>query len=549
MDTIFESLRPLFKGELDASEKTLAFYSHDASLFEIKPCLVVFPKDGADIEALVSWVNAHKAEDPTLSITARSGGTDMTGGSIGASIIVDFSRHMNRVISASAIEGIVEPGCFYRDFEKETLKHGSLMPTYPASREICALGGMVANNCGGEKSLRWGKIEDFVTALDVVFSDGKTYTVRALSKEELDAKIATTNFDGGLYRSLKKLIDDNYETIMAGKPDVSKNSAGYYLWNVYDRATGRFNLPKLIVGSQGTLGLVTKITLRLVPAEPVSSMLVVYMPSLAKVSEVINSILPEGPESIESYDDYSMKLAFKFFFDFFKQLGFIGAIKLGLQFIPDGIAVVLSGKLPKLILMVECTGKSQAEVKAKLLRIRDRVLPFGFKIRVARSSAEADKYWRIRRESFNLLRKHVKGLRTAPFIDDIVVKPEFLPEVLPKVQAMIDRYKLVYTVAGHPGNGNFHIIPLMDLKSPYSAETILDLSKEVYDLVLSHKGSITAEHNDGIIRTPYLPQMFGDELVHLFGETKKIFDPANIFNPGKKVGGTFEDIKNAIKKS
>jgi FAD/FMN-containing dehydrogenase len=167
---------------------------------------------------------------------------------------------------------------------------------------------------------------------------------------------------------------------------------------------------------------------------------------------------------------------------------------------------------------------------------------------IAHSSAEADKYWRIRHESFNLLRKHVKNKRTAPFIDDIIVKPEFLPEFLPQIKNLLDEYKLDYTVQGHLGNGNFHIIPLMDLNSPFSADIILELSAKVYTLVNKYKGSITAEHNDGIIRTPYLKQQFGDDIVALFKVTKEIFDPLNIFNPGKKVGGTFEDIKTAIKK-
>lgn len=167
---------------------------------------------------------------------------------------------------------------------------------------------------------------------------------------------------------------------------------------------------------------------------------------------------------------------------------------------------------------------------------------------IAKDQGEASKYWRIRRESFNMLRKHVHGKRTAPFIDDIIVKPEFLPEFLPKVQKEIDAYKLVYTIAGHAGNGNFHIIPLMDLNSPFSGDTILELSKKIYSLVHEYKGSITAEHNDGIIRTPFLKEMYGENIVKLFAETKSIFDPQNILNPGKKVGGTFEDIKTFIKK-
>ena len=549
-ENIFTSLKPSFKGDIDASEATLTTYSHDASLFTVRPQVVVFPKDTEDVKTLVTWVQAKRNENAPetahLSITPRSAGTDMSGGSINNSILCDFTRYMNTIGEVTGEYGVVQPGCYYRNFEKETLKHQAIMPTYPASREICAVGGMVANNSGGEKSLKYGKTADHIKQLKVVFADGNEYIVKPLNAQEIQTKIAQNDFEGSIYAKLWKLIQDNYEKIIVAKPDVSKNSAGYYLWNVYNKSTGVFDLCQLIVGSQGTLGLVTEITFALVPVEPYSNMLVVFLPSLEHVSELVDEILPSGPDSEESYDDASMNLAVKFFFDFFKELGFWGAIKLGFQFIPDAWTVLISGRIPKLILMVEFTGKSESEIHDRLVALKAKITHFGYKIHIARSSAEAEKYWRIRRESFNLLRKHTKGKKTAPFIDDIIVKPEYLPEFLPKVQALIDEYKLVYTIAGHPGNGNFHIIPLMDLNSPLSADVILNLSKRVYDLVHEYHGSITAEHNDGIIRTPYLLQMYGADMIALFQETKNIFDPKNIFNPNKKVGGTFDDIRTAI---
>ncbi len=542
----FDTLKPSFRGEIDTTDATLAQYSHDASLFTVRPRVVVFPLDADDVKTLVHWVNKNRSADPTLSITARSAGTDMSGGSIGSSIIVDFTRHMNRIGEINSSYGVVEPGCFYRDFEKATLKIDHIMPAYPASREVCAVGGMVGNNAGGEKSLKYGKVENHIKQLRVVFRDGNEYVVKPLTKAELEIKAAQKDLEGELYRELWELIEKHYGLIMSAKPKVSKNSAGYYLWNVYHRETGEFDLCRLIVGSQGTLGIVTEIMFKLELVHPLSNMLVIFLPSLDRISELVNTILPFGPDSLESYDDYSMKLAMKFFFDFFKRLGFWGAIKLGFQFLPDAWLTLMSGKLPKLILMVECAGNSQKEIHDKLVKIRDTVAHFGYKTHIARNSNEADKYWRIRRESFNLLRNHTKNLRTAPFIDDIVVGPEHLPAFLPRVQAAIAEYKLIYTLAGHPGDGNFHIIPLMNLSEPFSTKVILELSKKIYDLVNEYRGSITAEHNDGIIRTPYLPQMFGDNVVHLFQETKNIFDPENIFNPGKKVGGTFEDIKKAM---
>jgi len=547
MKNIFESLKPSFKGDIDIKVETLKTYSHDASLFEVKPEVVMFPKDSEDIKVLVKWVNSKKKEYPTLSITPRSAGTDMSGGVLGNSIVIDFTKYMNRIIDVKPDYAIVEPGCFYRDFDKETKKLNAYMPAFTASREINAVGGMVGNNSGGEKAIKYGKTENYINHLKVVFSDGNEYTVKPLTKSELDQKVAQGNFEGNVYKEILNIIESNYEKIASAKPNVSKNSAGYYLWNVYDMKTGKFDLCQIIVGSQGTLGIVTEINFRLVPFEKYSNILAVFLPSLNDVSKLVTEILPFKPDSLETYDDKSMMLAVKFFFDFFKQLGFWGAIKLGFQFIPESLMIVMGG-VPKLILMVEFAGQSEEEVKNKLIEVRDRIKHFNFHMHIAHSSAEADKYWRIRHESFNLLRNHVHNKRTAPFIDDVIVKPEYLPEFLPRVKKLLDEYKLEYTVAGHLGNGNFHIIPLMDLNSPYSSDIILELSKKIYDLVNEYKGSITAEHNDGIIRTPYLTQQFGEEMVNIFKQTKEVFDPMYILNPGKKVGGSFEDIRSAIRK-
>jgi FAD/FMN-containing dehydrogenase len=170
------------------------------------------------------------------------------------------------------------------------------------------------------------------------------------------------------------------------------------------------------------------------------------------------------------------------------------------------------------------------------------VQKFPVSARLTRSAEEAEKYWTIRRQSFKLLHSHVKGKDAAAFVDDIIVDPAAMPEFLPKVNAILDRYreKLVYTIAGHPGNGNFHIIPLADLKDPEVQKLIPAVSEEIYRLTAEYGGSITGEHNDGLIRTPYLFLMYPAEILALFTEVKRIFDPQNIFNPMKKVGATKE---------
>lgn len=540
-----ENLKKVFSGDIKLDEKTLEKYSHDASLFEVLPEVIVFPKDVEDVENLVKFVTGEKKQNKNISITARSAGTDMSGGPLNESIILDTTKYLNKIISIDEEKGVVEPGVYYRDFEKETLKIDRIMPSYTASKDICAIGGMVNNNSGGEKTIKYGKVEKYLQRQKMVLSDGNTYEIKPLTKTELLAKIAREDFEGQIYKKMFDLLEENYEVIQNARPKVSKNSAGYYLWNVWNRETGIFDLNKLLVGSQGTLGITVEAQLGLVPIPKYSSMVLIYMTRIDRLGELVDTVMDYEPESFESFDDYSMKLAIRFIGDFFKKLGFWGAIKLGLRFIPD-MFLVLRGGVPKLILMVELTGDDEEMVEKRAEAIIQAVKPFKFQTKLARSVGEIEKYWTIRRESFALLRNHAKGKRTAPFIDDIIVNPHDMPEFLPRLQEILSHYKLDYTIAGHAGNGNFHIIPLMDLENPFSSDIILDLSEKVYSLVREFKGSITAEHNDGIIRTPYLSYMYSPEILDIFQKTKDIFDPQNIFNPGKKVGGSFKYITDHV---
>lgn len=203
---LIEEIRKFFKGDLETSEALLTAYSHDASLFEVRPRLIAFPKDSADIQQLVKFVSEQKEKHPDtcgdLSITARAAGTDMSGGPLNTSIILDSTRYMNNVIEVTTEYAIVEPGCYYRDFEKETLKHGSIMPAYTASKEICAVGGMVANNSGGEKNIRYGKVERYVEELSVIFSDGNEYVVSPLNEDQLRAKMLEKTLEGSVYKKI-----------------------------------------------------------------------------------------------------------------------------------------------------------------------------------------------------------------------------------------------------------------------------------------------------------------------------------------------------------
>ncbi len=545
---LLEALKKEVTGEVLVDEETLMTHSHDASLFEVKPQAVVFPKTEEDVQKLVKFVAEHKKEDPTLSITGRAAGTDMSGGSVNTSIIAAFSKYFNKTPVVNGDIVTTQPGVFYRDFEAETLKTNMIFPSYPASRELCAMGGIVNNNSGGEKSLQYGKTERYVKRVKVVLRDGNTYEFKPLTEAELKEKMELKTLEGEIYTKMYKLITDNYDAIMKAKPPVSKNSAGYFLWNIYDKEKGTFDLTQLWVGAQGTLGMMVEADIKVVPIHKHREMMVIFLHDLAHLGEIINIVLSSGPESFESYDDNTLKLALKFFPEFAKSLGTKGFIQTGIDFLPEFIMVILGG-LPKLVLQIDFTGDDQKELADKIAALKEKLKPLHPKMRIALEDDEK-KYWAIRRESFNLLRKKIHDKHTAPFIDDFVVPPKYLAEFLPQVNALFKHYpSLVYTVAGHVGDGNFHIIPLMDITKQDQRDIIPELGKKVYDLVLKYEGSITGEHNDGYIRTPYLEQMYGKEIVTLFEETKKIFDPENIFNPGKKVNGSLDFAMSHIRQS
>lgn len=532
-----------FKGETDTNPATLDMFSHDASMFEIRPTLVVTPQDAKDVATLVKAIARDKKTDKKLSLTARSAGTDMSGGAINDSIIVDFQKNFRKIVKVTSTSAHVQPGVFYRDFEPETLKHGALMPSYPASRELASVGGMVNNNSGGEKSLEFGKTENFVSALQFVFADGVERTVKPLNKTELNKKMKQKDFEGEVYSKLFKLIDDNYDAIKAAKPHVTKNSTGYNLWDVWDRKTGIFDLTKLIVGAQGTLGFVTDIHFKLVPARPHSGLLVLFMKDIDDLGEVIPKVLEYKPATFESFDDATLLLAIRFMPSFLKILGWKRFIHLLLTLIPDGFQLIRG--IPKLILMVEFNAETEAEVRAKVHNLHTELKKHRARYEIngfeeAPTEGKSEKFWIMRRYSFQLLRSKVKDKHTAPFIDDFVVPPQYLTQFLPKLRKIIKKYKLNATIAGHMGDGNFHVIPLMKLEDPKDRAKILPAMKQVNKLVLSYHGSLSGEHNDGLVRGPWLEQMYGEEILDFFKEAKSIMDPQNIFNPHKKANADWD---------
>lgn len=537
-----------FTGEIDETDKTRADYSHDASMFELVPQVVIYPKDSQDVKKAVNYVRESKRRhNHHISLTARSAGTDMSGGAINQSVLMDMTKYFNKIHEVTSTTAHVEPGVYYRDFEVKTLKHGALMPSYPASRDLCTVGGMVANNSGGEKSLEFGKTEKFVTELKVIFADGNEYVVRPLNKKELDKKMAQKDFEGRVYKQVYDLIEKNYDKIKAAQPKVSKDSTAYHIWNVWDRETGIFDLNQIIIGSQGTLGIVTDIHFRLIRAPKHSGTLVIFLKDIDTLGELIPKVMEYHPATFEGFDNYTLMLSFKLFYYFHNTIGWWGMIKLALELIPTALKL-LKG-IPKMVLLVEFTGDTPEAVTKKVSILREALQPFSKKALFESNDTEAKarKFWIMRRESFNLLRKKVHDKHTAPFIDDLVVPPEHLQEFLPKLRKIIDDYELLATIAGHMGDGNFHVIPLMKIEKKLERMKLAPAMREVNALVLSYGGSLSGEHNDGMSRGPWLHQMYSRDMMHIFKRIKSIFDEDNIFNPDKKTDAHWEFSVNHIR--
>lgn len=530
-----------FGGDLDDTAESLAFYSHDASMFELVPKLVIKPKNSQDVQAAVKLVSEQKQNNPDLSLTARSAGTDMSGAAINESIIVDFNKYLREIISVRGDTAVTQPGVFFRDFDVATGDY--LLPSYPASRDLASVGGMINNNSGGEKSLQFGKTDKYVPELKFVFSDGIERVVKPLTKAELDVKMAQDDFEGKVYRDLFNLIDSNYDTINAAKPNVSKNSTGYNLWQVWNRETGIFDMTQIIIGAQGTLGFVTEGTFKLVPRPKHSGLLVLFMHDIDKLGDVIKTVMQHKPATFESFDDATLLLVMKFMPSFLKMLGPVRFVHFLFTLIPDGMQLLRG--FPKLVLMVEFNGETEHDVREKITTLHKELSSYRARYEINGfeedpTEAASEKFWIMRRNSFQLLRSKVKDKHTAPFIDDLIVNPEYLPEFLPQIRDIIKKYKLLATIAGHMGDGNFHIIPLMKLEDPNDRAKLLPAMKEVDELVLKYKGSLSGEHNDGLVRGPWLEQMYGPEVVGLFRAAKDIFDPQHIFNPHKKANADWD---------
>ncbi|MEX0917596.1 MAG: FAD-binding oxidoreductase [Candidatus Paceibacterota bacterium] len=544
-----------FSGTIATDTETLTEFSTDESIFKIMPQIVLRPKTAKDIETVVSVLGAETKRFPSISLTPRAAGTGLSGGSLTDSVVIDVCEYLADIgkpkISGDTATIICEPGAMWRDVEAALAEHGFYIPAYPASKDFCTIGGSVANNAAGPDSLRYGHVAEWVDSVDVVLSDGNTYTIQPLTYKAFTKLIKEDHEHARIAREVFTLIEENETAIKRAHPKTAKNTAGYALWDVLDglsvkefkRGVGTFDLTRLISGSQGTLGIVTSVTMRAIPLGTNTQLIAVPVFDLVKAGTVVQEALKFNPLNIEVFDDLTFDLALKNPQFFRKRLSGTAYYK-SLFSMYATYHVRYRGKTPMFTLLVTLDDATLS--KSRLETILAALKKHAPGARHIVNESEVEMLWQLRRASYPLSKLEDPTKRPAPFLEDMVVPPQHLAPFFTNIKRLLKKYNVVAAVHGHGGNGHFHFYPLLDFTRRSTPALIEKMADEFFALALKYDGSICGEHNDGIIRTPYLTQMFSKTILNLFVELEHIFDPDDIFNPGKKVNPRF-DIKDSIR--
>lgn len=543
-----------------STDKTvLDLHSRDASIFAVQPEAIVYPRNKMEIEAIVraagiidfelksaqratvsgklqnlfkSFRSAETELEPAfISLSVRAGGTCMSGGSLSAGVIINMTKYMNAfTIDHINKTAVVEMGVMYRDLEDEMSLHNLFFAGYTSSKDICGIGGMIGNNSSGEKSIFYGATIDNVESLKVILADAQEYSFGPLSEAEFKAKQMQHDTEGELYRKISRLLAKYKPEISAIKRPVPKCASGYRIERIYNEASKTYNLASLFVGSQSTLGIITEVKLRLVESRPAHAMIAIPVDSLGNLPKILSSIMKHRPESVETFDIHTLQSADKFK--------------------PTDTARVRKIITPstELIILAEFAGDStvQADDLAECTRV-DIAAHLGIAAFNIKDILLYQSLWNIRRSSFGVMRDDVNGTKHAvPCIEDIIVPISKFGIFIPELIRILKTRGVHYGFHGHIGDGALRVIPIFDMSDHAVVSKITELSRAVFYLVRSLGGNMSADHSDGIIRSPFLKEFYGPRTYQLFIDIKKIFDPRNLFNPNKKVGGTIKQIEKYI---
>lgn len=527
MKKIASYLQHNLLGEVLTAQKALDYFSTDGSIFKLSPACVVYPRNVEDVRKTVrfSWQMAERGKK--LPVTARGKGTDQAGAALGEGIMLVFPAHMNKTVGFAKKSVTVEPGLLFGDLQKTLLSHGYFLPPYPSSIDFCTIGGAIINNSCGEKTPKYGSMADYVKSMDVVLSNGQLITAEKLSQKQLNHKLGQTDFEGQIYRELDGLLTDNADLIHSARKHLSKNAAGYNLWDVKGK-DGSFDLTKLFAGSQGTLGILTQASLKMAPFNPKPHLLTAFFDDIHKASEAVTRLQKLQPSAIELID--------------YHLLEFLQKNK------PQSLVGFAEGELPKIVLLIEFDDMKKRKRDSKAKKAHKMLTDLAYERRIIPNINEQHVDWQMRHSAAAVIWQDAGHKKALPIIEDGVAPREKLSEFLEGAYNILNKHHLEIAVWGHASDANFHMQPFLDLSNVGDRQTVFKVMDEFYNLVISLGGSTSGEHGDGRLRAPYLPRVYGPEVYELFKKVKQIFDPHGILNPGVKLDVKQSDLRAIMRK-
>lgn len=530
MNKVAHYLQEHVVGEVMTGSDARKYFSTDNSIFSISPSVIVYPKVENDVRktARFTWQLAERGR--VIPITARGNGTDLSGAAIGSGILMAFPAHLNHVQYIDVKEGIVtvESGINCGKLVQLLSTYDRFIPPAPASLEYSTVGGAVANNSSSMRSVKYGDMRAYVRGLRVVLANGEVIETERISKKELNRKLGLATFEGEIYRSIDALLEDNRELIGKSILNVTKNCSGYDLADIKQK-DGSLDLTPLLVGSQGTLGLITEITLDTEPLSSETTLIVAYLDSIDAVQSAVMELrnLEELPSAIELVDCNLIE--------------FVSTINA--NYLKD----VIQPPYPKFILLIEFDNAKEHKQK-KLVKNACKVLSNITSSVVVEEDLERQKaIWKLR-ESSALLSGHNQGqLNPLPLIDDGIVPVDKLASLMSAIYSQFSREHLQVAVWGHAGDANLHVQPYLNLGQVGDRQKAFRMLGEFHRQVSEMGGSTTAQYNDGRLRGPFVSKIYTEDVYKLFQKVKAIFDPYNTLNPGVKVNVSLDEVKPLVR--
>ncbi len=512
---ICEDLAGLFRGEIRDDPLGRAIYASDASLYQVTPQAVCCPQDADDLAVLVKY-----AREERLPLFARGAGSGLAGESLGRGLVVDFSRHMHEVLSFGEQTVRVQPGVVLEGLNERLRPLGRYFPPDPSGSAVTTIGGMLGVDAAGSHSIRVGSTRDHVQSLEVVLASGLRFEAGV---ETVPARLTEINeeFEGRpeavrawLLSRLSHLLAANAEMIQERQSARQfRNRSGYFLRGVL--SDGTINLPRLLVGSEGTLGLITAATLHTSPLPACRGVILLLYPSVDSAAVAVRHLVHEEPSACDLLDRRILTLAC----EIDEQLA---------RAVPPSTEAAL---------IVEQTGGNEEDVLRRLERLvaaQQEIAVPGQLVWRAVGDREVERLWGIAHRVVPLLNRLRGETRPLPFVEDIAVPPESLQEFLHRAQRVLHRHQAVASLYAHAAAGQVHLRPFLANPTPASASKLEELARDLYESALALGGSLSGEHGLGLARTAFLRSQYGP-LYRVFEQIKRLFDPENLLNPGKVI--------------